>query len=200
MNLPFKVNERERKFLVVGGIILMLITAYYIVSWYGETKNNIKEYSDAKIFMLQKQINKISEKEYIEKRYNAVKQALEKQESMLLSGTTPPVAAAALQKFLKETASSLRIDVKLEKALNPVDTEYYLAVPVEIGFTASTRELKDLLVKLRNSSFLLNVAELKVRVTNISKPEDIYTTLVVTGFIKKTPEKGPAGKEEKNVT
>jgi hypothetical protein len=200
MNLPFKVNERERKFLLIGGIIVVLIIGYYIASWYGETKDNIKEYSDAKIFMLQKQINKISEKEYIEKKYGAVKQALAAQERMLLSGTTPPVAAAALQKFLKETASSLRIDVKLEKALNPVDTEYYLAIPVEIGFTASTRELKDLLVKLRNSSFLLNVAELKVRVTNISKPEDIYTTLVVTGFIKKSPEKEPKGKEEKSVT
>jgi hypothetical protein len=145
-------------------------------------------------------MNKISEKEYIESKYKAVKQELERQEKMLLRGNTPPVAAAALQKFLKETASSLDIDVKLERALNLVDAESYLAIPVEIGFTASTRQLKDLLLKLRKSPFLITVSEIKVRVTNISKPEDIYTTLVVHGVIKKAPEKETDKKEEKSVT
>jgi Tfp pilus assembly protein PilN len=200
MNLPFKVNEREKRFLVMGGIVVILIIAFYIISWYSDTKKNIREISDAKLFMLQKQMNKISEKEYIERKYKAVKQELERQEKMLLRGNTPPVAAAALQKFLKETASSLDIDVKLERALNLVDAESYLAIPVEIGFTASTRQLKDLLLKLRKSPFLITVSEIKVRVTNISKPEDIYTTLVVHGVIKKAPEKETDKKEEKSVT
>jgi Tfp pilus assembly protein PilN len=200
MNLPLKVNEREKRFLVMGGIVVILIIAFYIISWYSDTKKNIREISDAKLFMLQKQMNKISEKEYIESKYKAVKQELERQEKMLLRGNTPPVAAAALQKFLKETASSLDIDVKLERALNLVDAESYLAIPVEIGFTASTRQLKDLLLKLRKSPFLITVSEIKVRVTNISKPEDIYTTLVVHGVIKKAPEKETDKKEEKSVT
>jgi Tfp pilus assembly protein PilO len=199
MNLP-KVNEREKKVLIIGGIVVMLIIAFYAFTWYSDTKKSIKEFSDAKLFMLQKQINKISEKEYIEMRYKAVQQELERQEKKLLRGNTPPVAAAALQKFLKETASSLNIDVKLERALNPVDAESYRSIPVEIGFTASTMKLKELLLKLRKSPFLVTVAEIKVRVTNISKPEDIYTTLVVTGFIKKSTEKDKDKKEAKSVT
>ena len=200
MNLPFKVNEREKRFLIIGGIAVILIIAFNLFSWYGDTKNRVKEFSDAKLLMLQKQINRISGKDIIENRLKSVQQELERQEKMLLRGNTPPVAAAALQKFLKETASSLNIDVKLERALNPADIQFYLGIPVEIGFTASTRELKDLLIKLRKSPFLLTVSELKIRVTNISKPEDIYTTLVVTGFIKKTEEKETLRKEGKNVT
>ncbi len=200
MNLPIKINEREKKFLIIGGIAVVLIMVFYLFSWYSDTKKSIKEYSDAKAFMLQRQINKISEQKYIEEKYRVVSQELEIQERTLLRGNTPPVAAAALQKFLKDTASSLNVVVKLERALNLVDAESYLGIPVEIGFTATTRELKDLLVKLRKSPFLLTVSEIKVRVTNISKPEDIYTTLVVTGFIKKPGEKKTDKKEAKSDT
>ncbi|HDH53551.1 MAG TPA: hypothetical protein ENH24_03595 [Nitrospirae bacterium] len=200
MNLPFKINEREKRFLIIGGTVLILIIAFNLFSWYSDSQKSLKEFSDARLFMLRKQLDRISEKKDIEKQYKAVKQALERQEKKLLRGNTPPVSAAALQNFLKDTASSLNIDVKLERALNPVDAEFYLAIPVEIGFTASTDELKNLLVRLRKSPFLLTVSELKVRVTNISKPEDIYTTLVVTGFIRKTLDKETGNKEAKNVT
>ena len=200
MNLPFKVNEREKRFLVIGGIAVLLITGFYIFSWYSDTKKNVKDYSDARLFMLQKQIDKISGKENIQKRLETVVQELDRQEKTLLSGNTPPVAAAALQRFLKDTAASLQIEVKLERTLNPVDARYYLGIPVEIGFTAYTKELKELLLRLRKSPYLLNISEIQVRVTNISKPEEIYTTLVVTGFIKKAQDTETAGKEAKNDT
>ncbi len=200
MNLPIKVNEREKRFLIIGGIIALLIISFYIFSWYGDTKKSVKDFSDARLFMLQKQIEKISGKDNIQKRLEAVSQELERQEKTLLGGNTPPVAAAALQRFLKDTAASLQIEIKLERTLNPVDAQFYLGIPVEIGFTSYTRELKELLLKLRKSPLLLNVSEIQVRVTNISKPEEVYATLVVTGFIKKTEEKEEAGKETRNDT
>ena len=192
MNLPIKVNEREKRFLVIGGIVVIMIVAFNLFSWYAETRDSIKEITDAKYFMLSKQLERISEKKEIQERSKSVRRELEGEEKKLLSGNTPPVAAAALQRFLKERASSLRIDIKVERTLSPVETEYYLGIPVEIGFTASTKELKDLLLKLRKSSYLLTVSEIKVRVTNVNKPVDVYTTLVVTGFIKK-----PMAVEEK---
>lgn len=200
MNLPIKVNEREKKVLIIGGIIAVLIIAFYIFSWYSDTKKNVEDFSEARLLMLQKQIEKISGKDNLQKRLETVTRELEMQEKTLLVGNTSPVAAAALQRFLKDTAASLQIEIKLERTLNPVDAQFYLGIPVEIGFTSYTRELKELLLRLRKSPFLLSVSEIQVRVTNISKPEEIYTTLVVTGFIKKTEEKGPAGKEAKNDT
>ena len=200
MNLPFKINEREKRVLLIGGIAVILIVAFHLFSWYADIKKTVKEFSDARLIMLQKQINKIAEKDYLEKRLKAVEQEIERQEKMLLLGNTPPVAAAALQKILKDTASSLNIDVKLERTLNLVDGQFYLSIPVEIGFTSTTKELKELLVQLRKSPFLLTISEIKVRVTNISKPDEIYTTLVVTGFIKKPSEKAADKKEAKSDT
>ncbi len=195
MNLPFKVNEREKRYLIIGAIGVVLIILFQLFSWYSDTKKSVQEYSDAKLLMLQKQINRLSAKDDIQKRYNAVKLELERLDRTLLSGNTPPVAAAALQKLLKDTATSLNIDVKLERALSPVDAEYYLGIPVEVGFTASTVKLQDMLVLLRKSPSLLTVTEIKIRVTNIRNPEEIYTTLVVTGFIRKTEEKETDKKE-----
>lgn len=200
MNFPFKINEREKKFLIIGGIVVILIIGFNLYSWYSDARKRVREYSDAKLLMLQKQINKISEKEDIEKKFRAVQLELERQEKMLLRGNTPPVSAAALQKILKDTAASLQIDVKLERTLNPVDTGQYLAIPVEIGFSSSTGELKDLLLGLRKSPFLLNISEMKIRVTNIGRPEEIYTTLVVTGFIKQQERRDSETKETKSVT
>ncbi|RJR19132.1 MAG: hypothetical protein C4581_05375 [Nitrospiraceae bacterium] len=200
MNLPIKINEREKRFLFIGGITALIIIAFYIFTWYSDTKKSVQDFSDARLLMLHKQTEKISGKENMQKQLEAVRQEIERQEKTLLGGNTPPVAAAALQRLLKDTAASLQIEIKLERTLNPVDAQLYLAIPVEIGFTSYTKELKELLLRLRKSPYLLNVSEIQVRVTNISKPEEIYATLVVTGFIRKTEEKAPAGKEAKNDT
>jgi Tfp pilus assembly protein PilO len=200
MNLPIKVNEREKKFLIIGAIAVILIVLFNAFFWYSDTKKSVKDFSDARHFMLQKQINKIAEKDYILEKFNAVQQELQRQEKTLLHGNTPPVAAAALQRILKDIAASLNIDVKLERTLNISDARFYHGIPVEIGFTTTTRELKNMLFKLRKSPFLLTISEIKVRVTNISKPEEIYTTLVVTGYIKKAEEKETAKKEGGNAT
>ncbi len=186
MNLPFKVSPREEKFLLIGGIIVFLIIIFQLSSWYSNFMEDTKEISGAKLLMLEKQLNKLSGKDDLKKQVNAVKEDIERYEKALLQGDKPPVAAAELQRILKEMASSLDIDIKLERTLNPVDTDFYLGIPVETGFVASTAKLKNMLYKLRKSPFLLNVSRIKVRVTNISNPVDIYITLVVTGFIKKT--------------
>ena len=198
MKLPFKVNEREKKVVLAGGVAVLLIILFYGFSLFSEFRTNVLELSDAKRFVLEKQIQKLSEKDAIEAQIEAVRQEVVKQEKVFLRGSKPPVAAAVLQRFLKEKASALNIEVKLERTLNPVDADVYLGIPVEIGFTASTEKLKELLYKFRTAPYLLTVSELKIRVTNVSNPVDIYATVVVTGFIKKTPPE--KDKKEKDVT
>ncbi len=182
MNL--KIKEREKKFLVYGGIAAAIILFYSLFSWYTDLKAEVDEISGTRMYMLEKQLHAIAGKGDLKKKLDILEKKLERQEKSFLQGDTPPVAAAALQKLLKRSASILNIEVKLERTLNPVETGFYLGIPVEIGFTASTDKFKNLLVELRRSSFLLTVTEIKLRVTNISNPKDIFTSLVVTGFIK----------------
>lgn len=186
LNIPIKVNARERKFLVIGGIAVLLILVFQFFTWYDVTKDRLKDLSDNKYYMLQMQLDSISNNSSIDKQAKKVEAELNRLENTLLKGNTPPVAAAALQKFLKDIAAKSNINVKLERTLNPVELDVYLGIPVEIGFTTSTESLKDIMVRLKKSAYLLTVSEIKIRVTNISRPEEIYTTLVVTGFIRNT--------------
>jgi len=198
LNIPIKVNEREKKFLIIGGIAIFLILIFQLFTWYNVTKDRVKDFSDDKYYMLQKQMDRINESKNIDNQAKRVEAELKRLENTLLKGGTPPVAAADLQKFLKDTAAISNIDVKLERTLNPVILEDYLGIPVEIGFSTTTKSLQDLMVRLRKSAYLLTVSEIKIRVTNISKPEEIYTTLVVTGFIRNTLVKDGNKKEAKN--
>ena len=198
LNIPVKVNEREKKALIIGGIVILFIMAFQLFTWYNLTKDRLKDYSDDKYYMLQQQLDRIADSKSIDNQANKVEAELKRLENTLLKGNTPPVAAADLQKFLKDTAAISNIDVKLERTLNPVVLENYLGIPVEIGFSTTTKNLQDLMVRLRKSAYLLNVSEIKIRVTNISKPEEIYTTLVVTGFIRNAEVKDENIKEAKD--
>jgi len=198
LNIPIKVNERERKVLIIGGIAIFLILAFQLFTWYDVTKDRLKDFSGDKYYMLQKQLDRIAESKNIDNKAKKVEAELKRLENTLLKGSTPPVAAADLQKFLKDTAAISNINVKLERTLNPVILENYLGIPVEIGFSTSTKSLQDLMVRLRKSAYLLTVSEIKIRVTNISRPEEIYTTLVVTGFIRNIEKEDKNKKEAKN--
>jgi Tfp pilus assembly protein PilO len=189
MNLPFKVTQREKKFLIAGVIVVLFVIAYHGVLWYQDMKKSVAEYRDNKQLTLQKQYERIRDKDRIKKDIEEMSAELKELEKGLLPGDKPPVAAAEVQRELKKMASSLGIEIRTERALNPVDGEFYTGVPVEIGFNASTGELKNMLYKIRTSPMLLRVSMLKIRVTNIRDPKEVFATMVVQGFIKKTEEK-----------
>jgi len=204
MNLPLKVNEREKKFLVIGGIAVIAIILFQAYSWYADYKGRAEEFTSAKSVMLEKQLRRISEKYTFESRLNQLKQELEKQETAILHGDKPPIAAAALSDILRNAAKSSGVNITMERTMNPSDVQYYMAVPVEIGFNATTERLKELLYKVRTAPFLLTVSDLKIRVVNIGNPVDVYASMIVTGYIRKpaetTKESKEANKERNNDT
>lgn len=199
MNLLSKVSERERKFIVLGAVAVFLIVIYYLYGLYSDYKTKVEDYADTRIIMLEKQLAKLSGREGLEQRAEEFKKEVGRHEKLFLNGSKAPVAAAELQKTIKDIAASLSIEIRLERALNPVDEDFFTSVPVEIGFTSSTARLKGLLERLRATPFLLTLTEMKIRVLNVSKPEDINVTLVVSGYIKK-PENQSGTKEAKNVS
>jgi Tfp pilus assembly protein PilO len=195
MNIPIKIREREKKFIIVGIIIILLILAYRGVLWYQDVKFSAKEHIETKQIAIQKQLNKINQEDVLKKDLESLKRELNGIERALLSGEKPPVAAAEVQRRLKTFAQSLNIVIKSERTLNPIESELYIGIPVEIGFTASTSKLKEMLYKIKTSPLLLTVATMKVRVTNIKNPVENYITLVVNGFIKKTQKSKEDRKE-----
>lgn len=202
MKLPIiKVNQRDKRVLLIGGLIALLIIVFSLYSWYSDFMERVSGASDAKIVLLKKQLMKLSESDELQMQVNAFKQDFEMKKGSFLKGEKTPVAAAELQRILKEMASSLSIDVNLERTITPVDFNFYLGIPVEIGFTANTEKLSDLLIMLKQSPFLLTVTEMKIGVANVSNPVNINATLQIMGFIEKPPAENSGGaKEGKDVS
>lgn len=195
MKFPLKVNEREKRFLVFGSIIVVCIIGYYLFSLYDEYRAKAKDVTDAKLVAIEKQMTKLAEKDALQKEAAKLKGETARFKLLFLKGSKPPVAAAELQNTLKNIASSLSIDIKQERALNTLDMGGFLSVPVEIGFTSSTSRLSDFLQQIRNTPALLTIAEMKIRIINTAKPEDINVTLIVTGIIRKEVEGEPQSAE-----
>ena len=196
MKLPIKVKRREKRFLIVGGLAAILIIFFSLFSWYSDFMERAGSVSDAKIVLLKKQLMKLSEREDLQSQADAFKQDFEIRKRALLKGEKTPVAGAELQRILKEMASSLNINVNLERTLAPVDFDFYLGIPVEIGFTANTDKLSGMLYMLKQSPFLLTITEMKVRVANVNNPVNVNATLQITGFIEKPSAEKAAGTEE----
>ncbi|MEW6068959.1 MAG: type II secretion system protein GspM [Nitrospirota bacterium] len=196
---PFNIRlqSREKKALLIGLLLIALIFLYYFFVWYSKTMVSTRENTEAKRLYLIKQVDKISEKDALTKKLEAARLKLRETEKRLLTGDKPPIAAAELQKLFKDMATLLGIEIRSERALNPVDMELYYAVPVEIGFTATTAKLKEMLLHIENSIFLLIIPEIKIRVMNISKPDELYVTLTARGFIKKSGVSAQKNQEQK---
>ncbi len=79
----------------------------------------------------------------------------------------------------------LGIEIRSEKAASPVDMGEYLGIPVEIGFTATTAQLKDLLLHIEESPLILTVSRLKVRVRDVRNPGRANISMTVRGLAMK---------------
>jgi len=191
-----KINRREKRFLMFGGIAAILIIIFSLFSWYSDFMQRASSVSEAKVLLLKKQLIKLHERDALEMQVNALKEDSARQKSSLIEGEKTPVAAAELQRILKEMASSLNIDVNLERTLAPVDYHFYVGIPVEIGFTADTDKLSGMLYMLKVSPLLLTLTEMKVRVPNVNNPVNVNATLIIMGFIEKPSEQQTAGSEE----
>ena len=180
-----RLSTREKRFILVGGILASLIISYHVSMWYSGMITYTREQLETKRTHLQRFLNKLSQRDEIQRRLSEIENELRGLEKGLLLGDKPPVAAAELQKVLKDMALSSGVEIKSERALGAAEAGMYLRIPVEIAFITSTKGLVDMLHRIRSSPLLLTVSRLRVRVTDVRNPEKVFTTLIVSGFIRK---------------
>lgn len=185
LRLKLKLRKREKVILAVGGAVALLIISYHLFQRYEDFNASAQNRSEAKALYLKKQVEKITEKDNIKAKLENAKKELTELERGLLSGDKPSVAAAELQKLLKEIAMSLNVEIKSERISTPIDMGPYLGIPVEIGFTAPTAKLKDMILRIETSPMLLTISALDVRVMNFKNPAEVYAVMTVKGFLRK---------------
>jgi len=149
-------------------------------------------------------------------RFNALKAAVAKGESGLLTGKTPSLAAADLQNILQRAAEKCQVEIRTVRVLKPEATDadknpMYLSIPVQFTITSTVSQLKKLIHLIESHPKYLKLTKVRSRATSSARrrlaarrsrstkaqqvAEQIRSDITVTGFFKK--EEVDAGRENR---
>ncbi|OQX24503.1 MAG: hypothetical protein BWK80_20500 [Desulfobacteraceae bacterium IS3] len=190
--------NKERKYILIGGAILLLIGAIY--RFFPEIE--AFQPSGEEIVLKQKKLIKyrqtVQERSQTDAKLIALNRSLERSEAGLLNGETPALAAVDIQNILNQIASKSKVEVKAMRVLEPAEPEdgppvkaQFLRIPVQITVNSTIRQFKEILYGIETSSKLLRITEMKITAGRSKPAEQIYSSLVVEGFMnyKGTPKK-----------
>jgi len=190
--------NKERKYILIGGAILLLIGAIY--RFFPEIE--AFQPSGEEIVLKQKKLIKyrqtVEERSQTDAKLIALNRSLERSEAGLLNGETPALAAVDIQNILNQIAGKSKVEVKAMRVLEPAEPEdgppvkaQFLRIPVQITVNSTIRQFKEILYGIETSSKLLRITEMKITAGRSKPAEQIYSSLVVEGFMnyKGTPKK-----------
>jgi len=180
--------SRERRYILLGGAVLLLIGLIYR---YAPSVEGLFSSAEATALKEQKLANyrRIAQKrQALETQLEALRQTLRRAESGLLAGKTPALAAVEVQNMIKRIVEEKGAQVRSIRVLRPQGEEEgaYVGIPVQATVLSNIRQLKEVLYAIESSGNLFHVRELRVRAVGRRKQEDqIQSTLTVEGFFKK---------------
>ncbi len=131
----------------------------------------------------------------LKKEVSLLKGTLNQVEAGLLTGKTPALAAADIQKIVREMAKKSQVEIKRVRVLKPEDVggSHYLSIPVQLSIAGATRQLKEFLYQILTSSKYLTVQKVgiivRIRQTRGKKiTEHVSADITVNGFLKSSDD------------
>jgi hypothetical protein len=165
-------------------IILMVLLAYQ----YGYLRiqselANIREEQAMKTKTLEKYISLISEKPSLEKGFAALKEARKADDSKLIEGQTPSLAAAQLQEIVKSTVTGRGGTISSERVGKPEDLNKFKVISVSVDASIpDSRALSEILYSIETRTPYLVIKDLDVRVKNYRDPRELMVKLDVAAL------------------
>lgn len=178
-----KISQREKFFLAMGVMAVVLIGAYLGLDHWFQTRARMKEEQEQKELLLARYQRTVEREPGLRRELIAAKAKLNGLHQKLLKGRTVPLAAAELQKFLDERAAQVGLDIKRERILEPVKTDYYQEIAVEINTMSTLTKLAEFLYQVESAPFVLKIKEFQIRGDNPREPRQMMAKLVVGGLI-----------------
>ena len=163
---------------------VIFFTVKLIIHPFMERQKSIQEEIPVKIKQLEKYRQFVAGKSRAEKNLKRIKDLSKNGYLKMLSGETPPLAAAHLQDILKTLAAKSLINIKSEKVLDTRAKDFFKQIPVQIEFTSTISNLTNFLYDIETYEKLLIINDLNIRVTSRRNPRDVRVTLVVSGLMK----------------
>lgn len=180
------ISKRDKRFLTVGaaGLLLFLVINYIIIPFI-ESEREIKEGTEQKEVTLEKFEKIIAGRAEVEKQLAQVKKKQTQMNAKLLTGSTPSLAAADMQKMLEKISGTHDLELKSVKVQDGEKQGDLLTIPLEIRLQTDLERTRKFLVDIEKNQKYLIVPSLKISVQNQRDPKEVIVTMVVTGFFMK---------------
>ena len=166
----------------------MLVLAFIVVYKYGyldirtETAS-IKEEQDLKLKLLQKYMTLIAEKPRTEKQIILLKAERKSDDSKLIEGQTPSLAAATLQEIIKGIIIEKRGTISSERVGKPEDLGKFKVLTVSIDAALpDAAALSEILYSIETRTPYLIVKDLDTRVRNPREPKDLMVKMDISAL------------------
>lgn len=144
---------------------------------------SIKEGQSFKTKTLGKYITLISGKPQLGKKLVSLKESRTADDSKLIEGQTPSLAAAALQDIVKNTVTGSGGTISSERVVKPEDLGKFNVISVSIDTVLpDSRALSDILYSLETQTPYLIVKELDIRIRDFRNPRELMVKLDVSAI------------------
>lgn len=192
-----KISDREKKFLIAGGILAAAAAVFYLSPLM--LPQDLSALVEQKKALLQKQREIIGLEESVKARIDAGQKRMANDMTRLLPGETPAAAGAALTKVLQALADSSQVELT-RKTPQPDQKlpEGLTKVTIQLDTNCTLEQLVRFLAAIENYEKFLKVDELFVQSYRMRNKDEIRNPQIrVAGFVAtpaeaRSAEKGPS--------
>jgi hypothetical protein len=179
------LRGRERTIVVLGLFAVLATSGYVLVVEPALARQRETEAMiPAREATLESRRRLVAQRERLTAEGEALGQQIDQASIGLLPGPTPPLAASALQKLMKDIATGSGVELRSERVLAPQDLSGVFEIPIELTVAGNIRQVVTLLARLERAPGALSVKDLKIRVAAPGQPRGLLATVVVAGYLR----------------
>ncbi len=178
------LSVRERMVVGAGAAVALVVGGYlFLVEPLVTRARAVEAAVPAREAALERRRLLVSRRPRLTEELASVTARLEVESARLLRGPTPPLAAAELQKVIKDLLPGGGVEIRSERVLVPSALEGLQEIGIELALVGSIRDTVGALGRLERADRLLALRDVKIRLVAPAQPRDLLTTVTVAGYL-----------------
>ena len=192
-----KLSKRDKNFITAGAVAAAIFCVvkfglFPLYDTFLERRSEIAQKEASK----EKYLKFIKEQADFQKSMTGRGKEEGLVQQSLLRGETTSLAAADIQRIVDEFAKASKVEMQSVKVLDSDTKDDLMVIPIQISFSSDLTRLVKFMRGIETDRKLLTIPELRIRVKNEQKPQDVAVTLTVAGYMKKGETKKEVGRRD----
>jgi len=195
-----KLNNREKKIIMVAAIFLVLVAVYiFFLGPFLSVRNELNDKLDYSYHLFKEYDAILAYETSYQEQLKGRRKEMRAVSRLLLSGNTSSLAAAELSNKIRAYADDAGISITRENVNQPVAVEQYQQISIQLNMSCDVIGMHDFLKKIEDDSNLLIINSLEANspsnirrsyrkgrqpVNRKTEPQNLRVTLTIAGFIE----------------